>query len=114
MKRAGNLDGYATGKATKSEEDKSEENEERNRTQPEKIPVEQVTGEVDTIFRGGNSCSNESAPPLAPHTLEIPGVAVVIMTQHATMLIVGVNSPMSGTTFAEPTQGADGRSSHAT
>ena len=61
-------------------------------------PVYQATGEVDTIFGGGNGWGNKSAPLSDPRTLGIPGGATVIITQQATTLPVGVNTPMERTT----------------
>ena len=60
--------------------------------------MDQAMGEVETIFGGGNSWVNNSAPPSAPHMLGIPGGTAVMITQQATKLPVGVNAPMAGTT----------------
>ena len=96
--RAVNLSGHATGTANECEDDKAEENTARNRTRPLGNPVEQVTGEVETIFRGGNIWGNKRAPPPTPRKLGIPGVASVIITQQATTFPVGGNAPMARTT----------------
>ena len=93
-----NLSGHATGTANEREEDKSEENTERNCMQPARNPVEQATGEVETIFEGGNSWGNKSAPPLDPQTLGIPGGAALMITQQARTLPEGGNAPMAETT----------------
>ena len=61
-------------------------------------PVEQATGEVKTIFGGGNGWGNKSAPPLALCTLGIPRGAVMMITQQATTLPARGNAPMAGTT----------------
>ena len=66
--------------------------------QPARNPVEQATGEVETIFSGGNGWGNESVPPSVPHTLGIPRGASMMITQQATTLPAGGNSPMAGTT----------------
>ena len=58
MQRAGNLAGCAIGTENERKEDRAEENEEMNITQLERNPVEKATGEVETIFRGGNGWSN--------------------------------------------------------
>ena len=60
--------------------------------------MEQATGEVKTIFRGGNGCGNESVPLLEPRTLGIPGGYTVIIAQQVKMLPAEVNAPMAGTT----------------
>ena len=93
--RAGNLAGNTTGTAKEREEDKSEDNEARNRTHPTRNPVEQATGEVDTIFGEGNRWDNESAPLSPPHTMGIHGGADVMITQHATPFPVGGNATMA-------------------
>ena len=59
--------------------------------------MEQATGEVETIFVGGNGRDNESAPPSAPRKLGIPVGAAVMIVQQATTLPAGGNAPMAGT-----------------
>ena len=48
--RAGNLTNHATETVDERKEDKTEEDEARNRSHPERNRVEQATGEVDIIF----------------------------------------------------------------
>ena len=57
-----------------------------------------MTGEVKTIFGGGNGWGNKSAPPSAPRTLGIPRGTSGMITQQATMFIMGGNATMAGTT----------------
>ena len=96
--RAGNLSRHAKGTANEREEDGAEENAARNLTHPARNPVQQATGEVETIFGGGNGWGNGSAPPLAPHTLGIPKGAAVMIKQQATKLPEGGNEPTVETT----------------
>ena len=95
---AGNLYRYATGTSNERKEDKLEENAASNCTYPASNPGDKATGEVDTIFGGGNGWGNESVPTSVPRTLVIPGGAVVMITKHAETLPAGENAPMSGTT----------------
>ena len=59
--------------------------------------MDQATGEVNTIFRGGNIWGNNNLPPSPPHTLGITGGNAVTMTQQATAFMSGGNAPTSGT-----------------
>ena len=59
--------------------------------------MDQTTGEVDTIFGGGNSWGNNSALPLAPHMLGIPGGSRVTTIQQAKIFPAEGHAPMSGT-----------------
>ena len=95
--RAGNLTNHATGTVAEIEEDKTEEDEARNRYQPERNRVEEATGEVYIIFEGGNNWGNNSAPLSAPHTLGIPGGDGVTMTQHDTAFPEEGHAPTLGT-----------------
>ena len=98
FQRAGNLVGHATGTANDREEDGSEGNVAGNCTQPARIPAEQATGEVKTIFSGGHTWGNESGPTSAPHTLKITRGVDRRLTQQTTTLPAGGNVPRAGTT----------------
>ena len=97
--RAGNLAGHVTGTANKRKEEEAKDNLARNCMQRARNPVEQATGDVETIFVGVNGWGNESAPPLAAHTMGITGDAAVMITQQATTFPAGGNAPMAGTTL---------------
>ena len=97
--RAGNLAGHVTGTENERKEEEAKDNLARNCTQRARKPVEQATGEVETIFVGVNGWGNESAPPLAAHTMGITGDAAVMITQQATTFPAGGNAPMAGTTL---------------
>ena len=109
-----NLDMYAMGKANKRKEDKTEDNAARNCTQLERKPVEKATGEVENIFGGGTSLGNESAPLSAPtHAGDSWGRCREDYTTGKD--VEGGGKCTHGRdNSAEPTQGADGRNSHAT
>ena len=89
--RAGNLTRHARGAVAECKEDETEESAARKCSQPARNQVDQVKGEINTIFRGGNGWDNNSVPPLAQHTLGITGGAAATMTQHATTFPEGVN-----------------------
>ena len=112
--KAGKMDENMTGTATKRKEDKTEENAARNCTQPERKPVEKATGEVENIFGGGTSLGNESAPLSAPtHAGDSWGRCHEDYTTGKD--VEGGGKCTHGRdNSAEPTQGADGRNSHAT
>ena len=74
---------------------------EGNYTGVEKNHVEQATGEVKTIFRGGNIWGNESVLALAPRTLGIPEGAIVRHTQQVTTFPAGGNALRAGTTYQD-------------
>ena len=79
------------------EEDTTEEDAARKRFQLERNCVEEATGEVNAIFGGSSVLGNDSAPPLAPHRLGIPGGAGVMMTQQDTAFPAEGNAPTAGT-----------------
>ena len=79
------------------EEDTTEEDAARKRFHLERNCVEEATGEVNAIFGGSSVLGNDSAPPLAPHRLGIPGGAGVTMTQQANTFLAEVHAPVEGT-----------------
>ena len=98
LQKAGNLAGRVMGAATERREDNAEDNAARARSQPARKHVEQVTGEVKTIFGRDNGWDNESAPPSSPCTLGVTEGADLMMTQQATTLTAGGNALMARTT----------------
>ena len=111
--RAVNLSGHATGTANECEDDKAEENTARNRTRPLGNPVEQVTGEVETIFRGGNIWGNKRALPPTPHKLGIPGGRFRDYYTTGDNVSSGGKCTHGKDNSAESTEGDDGRKYHA-
>ena len=86
------------GTVEKHEEDETEEDTERKRSHPSSNCVEQATGEVYTIFGGGNIWGKDSATPSVPHKLGSPGGAVVTMTKQATTFPAEGHAPTARTT----------------
>ena len=97
LQRPGNLTNHATGTVAERDEVETEEGAARNRSQPARNRVDQTTGEVDTIFGGGNGWGKDSALPLAPHMLGIHGGSGVSMIQQATTFPAEGHAPMSET-----------------
>ena len=85
LQRAGNLDGYVTGMANKTDEYEEEENAAGNCKQPARNPV-----------GGSHGWGNENAPTSAPRTMGIPGGAAGSFTKQASKLPAEDNTPGSG------------------
>ena len=79
--RAGNLTKHASGTVDEREGEEIEDNAEGKCSHPSRYCVEQATGEVDTIFRGGDVWGNNSVLLSALHTLGVLGGDGVMMTQ---------------------------------
>ena len=59
--------------------------------------MEQATGEVDIIFKGGNGWVNDSTSMSSPRTLWIPGGAGATMTEQDTAFPAEGHAPTAGT-----------------
>ena len=64
--RVRGLTDHVTGAAAERDDEEKEESAAMERLQPARNLVGQASGEVNTIFGGGNGWGNDSAPPFPP------------------------------------------------
>ena len=69
------LHNHSEGTTAERDEREKEESVAMEYSQPARNLVDQVIGEVNAMFGGGNSWVNNSAPPSVPITLDIYGSA---------------------------------------